>query len=119
MSAGDLFDMYHRSSVEALNDSRWCYEHKDVWFFCKYKHEGLEKENSTMAQDVNLPALIVDRLAPEGSNLLIQKANSANLDWTWRVTHHNGTTGQSTTYTGSDLPDVFSKFNRFGFNGTT
>lgn len=72
-----------------------------------------------MAQDVELPALIVDRLAPEGSDLLIQKASSNNLDWTWRVTHHDGTTGQSTTYTGSDLPDVFSQFNRHGFSKPT
>lgn len=69
-----------------------------------------------MTQDVSLPALIVDRLAPEGSDLLIQKANSDNLDWTWRVSHHDGTTGQSTTYVGSDLSEVFSKFNRLGFN---
>lgn len=71
-----------------------------------------------MAQDVTLHGLIVDRLSPEGSDLLIQKANSDNLDWTWRVTHHNGTTGQSTTYTGSDLQDVLSQFNRRGFNSS-
>ena len=68
-----------------------------------------------MAQDIEIPALIVDRLIPEGSDLLIQRTNGNGL-WNWRVTHRDGTTGQSTTYTGSDLDEAFSMFNRHGFS---
>jgi hypothetical protein len=51
---------------------------------------------------------LLEQLQPEGSDLLIQKANSDNLDWTWRVRYCNGTTGQSDTRTGSSLHELLS-----------
>lgn len=56
--------------------------------------------------DIQIPQGILEALRPEGSDLLIQKANSDNLDWTWRVRHHDGRTGRSTTCTGAYLVDT-------------
>lgn len=57
---------------------------------------------------VHIPDELLKALLPEGSDLLIQRASQNNLDWSWRVRHTNGTTGQSTTRTGAWLHDTLN-----------
>jgi hypothetical protein len=52
---------------------------------------------------------LVAALRPEGSDLLIQKANSENLDWTFRVRFNNGVTGGSVSATAASLEAALEK----------
>jgi hypothetical protein len=56
-----------------------------------------------------LPRAVINALSYEGGDLLIQKANSDNLDWTWRVRCTDGNTGKSETQVGANLQAVLNK----------
>jgi len=57
-----------------------------------------------------LHSSLMHALCIEGSELMIQHANSDNLDWTWRVRYSNGWTGASVTRTGADLAELLAEF---------
>lgn len=61
-----------------------------------------------MTRDEQLKAL----LRPEGSELRIQMASSANLDWTYRVTFFDGLIGSERSVTGADLCEVLDELHR-------
>jgi len=55
---------------------------------------------------IEIPNPLLLALIPEGSELRIEKANSHNLNWTWRVTYRNGITGEGVTKVGAWLHDT-------------